>query len=80
MLYDDIRLPRLWGGNIVCSPTEAVNVIKALVGQNAAGDKSHNERTLLVLIKEKMIKEKRTPVTRSHFLELQNKKESAKSS
>ena len=67
IIYNDIRLPRTVGGNVVYSATEAVNVVNALIRQNSKLEQPHPERTLLVLIKEKMINEKRIPVKICRF-------------
>ena len=67
IIYSDIRLPRPLGGNIVYSSAEAVNVVNTLVCQNQKSDNPHPDRTLLVLVKQKMIDEKRIPVQICRF-------------
>jgi len=67
IICNDIRLPRPLGGNIVYSAAEAVNVVNTLLRQNSASDHPHPTRTLLVLIKEKMVKERRIPVQICRF-------------
>ena len=56
----------LWphGDNLVYLTTGAATIITTLVHQNATSNSSYSERTLLILIKENMIKEKRVPVLR----------------
>ena len=79
IIYKDIRLPRPRGGNIVYSAAEAINVVCTLVSQNKASDQPHPERTFLVLVKEKMVNEKRVSVkkrrlTRHGFFERKGEK------
>ena len=61
IIYDDIRLPRPREGNIIYSAAEAINVVCTLACQNTASDQPYPERTFLVLVKEKMVNEKRVP-------------------
>ena len=72
IIYNDIRLPRTIGGNVVYSAAEAVNVLNALIRQNSKSKQSHPERTLLVLIKEKMTNEKRILVKICRFNRIVN--------
>ena len=60
IIYSSIRFPRPQGGNLVYSAAEAVNVVRTLVNQNATSPEPFSERTFLTLVKEKMIKERRT--------------------
>ena len=65
IIYSGIRLPRPLSGNLVYSAAEAVNVVRTVTKQNDIGDNGmplHPKRLFLVLVKEKMINERRSPV------------------
>ena len=67
IIYDEIRLPRPQGSNIVYTAAEAVNVLETLIRQIKSLDQPWPERTLRILIKEKMVNEKRIPVKICRF-------------
>mmetsp|Transcript_27431 Transcript_27431/g.65962 ORF Transcript_27431/g.65962 Transcript_27431/m.65962 type:complete len:267 (-) Transcript_27431:179-979(-) len=69
IVYDEIRLPRPQGGNMVYSAAEAVHVIDTIVAQNVVDNKNgrHLKRLVLTIVKQKMMDEKRVPVKRSQL-------------
>ena len=70
IILNDIRLPRPRGGNLVYSGAEAVSAVNTLVKQNATannGQPLHPKRLFLVLVKEKMIQDRRIPVQKDRL-------------